>query len=64
MTASLGARALIDLVLDDGSWTSWDTPPDRSGISDGYGEWLRGQDPDELRRVRPDRFAAVSHGTL
>lgn len=32
----LGARELIDLVLDDGSWVSWDTPPDRSGISADY----------------------------
>ena len=33
-----GARDLIDLVLDEGSWTSWDVPPDRSGttVSDEY----------------------------
>ncbi len=30
------ARELIDLVLDDGSWHSWDVPPQRSGISDDY----------------------------
>lgn len=32
------AQDLIDLVLDDGSWTSWDTPPDRSStvVTDAY----------------------------
>jgi acetyl-CoA carboxylase carboxyl transferase subunit beta len=30
------ARALIDLVLDPGSWESWDTPPDRTGASPDY----------------------------
>jgi acyl-CoA carboxylase subunit beta len=30
------ARELIALVLDDGSWTSWDTPPVRTGIDDAY----------------------------
>jgi len=32
----LSAQELIDLVFDDGSWRSWDTPPDRSGISPEY----------------------------
>jgi acetyl-CoA carboxylase carboxyl transferase subunit beta len=32
----LSARDLIDLVLDAGSWTSWDTPPDRTGIDPDY----------------------------
>ncbi len=32
----LGARELIDLVLDEGSWTSWDTAPDHSGASEDY----------------------------
>jgi acetyl-CoA carboxylase carboxyl transferase beta subunit len=36
----LGALDLIDLVLDDGSWVSWDTPPQRSGISDDYAQTL------------------------
>jgi acyl-CoA carboxylase subunit beta len=30
------ARALIDLVLDPGSWESWDTPPDRAGVDEQY----------------------------
>lgn len=32
----LSAAELIDLVLDDGSWTSWDTPPDHTGVSEEY----------------------------
>jgi acetyl-CoA carboxylase alpha subunit len=32
----LSARELIDLVLDEGSWSSWDTPPDRTGIAPEY----------------------------
>ena len=34
--ARLSAAELIDLVLDDGSWSSWDTPPDRTGVSEEY----------------------------
>ncbi|GGO74299.1 carboxyl transferase domain-containing protein [Nocardioides deserti] len=30
------AAALIDLVLDEGSWVSWDTRPERPGISEEY----------------------------
>ena len=32
----LSARELIELVLDDGSWSSWDTPPERGPISAAY----------------------------
>jgi len=32
----LSAAELIELVLDEGSWSSWDTPPDRQGISAEY----------------------------
>ncbi len=34
--ARLTARDLIALVLDDDSWTSWDTPPVRTGLSEEY----------------------------
>ncbi|UDY23256.1 acetyl-CoA carboxylase carboxyltransferase subunit alpha/beta [Nocardioides sp. Kera G14] len=34
--ARLNARQLLDLVLDQGSWESWDTPPARVGISETY----------------------------
>jgi acetyl-CoA carboxylase beta subunit len=32
----LSARDLVDLVLDEGSWVSWDEPPDRTGVSEEY----------------------------
>lgn len=32
----LSARELIDLVLDADSWESWDTPPQRAGVSESY----------------------------
>ncbi len=32
----LSAAELIDLVLDESSWRSWDTAPDRTGISEAY----------------------------
>lgn len=32
----LNAAQLLDLVLDEGSWTSWDTPPVRGEISETY----------------------------
>lgn len=34
--ARLSATELIDLVLDDGSWTSWDTPPRQGPMSQEY----------------------------
>ena len=34
--AGMGAREMIDLVLDDGSWASWDEPPDRAGVDADY----------------------------
>ncbi|WP_110240237.1 carboxyl transferase domain-containing protein [Nocardioides gilvus] len=40
MTTRLSARELIDLVLDEGSWTSWDTPPDHSNATGTYAEQL------------------------
>jgi acyl-CoA carboxylase subunit beta len=32
----LNAQQLIDLVLDEGSWSSWDTPPERAGLPEEY----------------------------
>ena len=34
--ARLSAAELLDLVLDEGSWTSWDTPPSYGDISEEY----------------------------
>ena len=36
----LSARELIDLVLDDGSWRSWDQPPSREGVGEDYAAQL------------------------
>ena len=36
MAERLSALELIDLVLDEGSWTSWDTPPERGPVSDAF----------------------------
>ena len=36
MTERLSAHDLIDLVLDEESWQGWDTPPERTGISEAY----------------------------
>ncbi|MFW6773008.1 carboxyl transferase domain-containing protein [Nocardioides sp. CPCC 205120] len=40
MTERLTSHDLIDLVLDAGSWRSWDTPPVRGDISEEYGAEL------------------------
>lgn len=40
MTERLSARALIDLVLDEGSWSSWDTPPNHGDIAPEYAAQL------------------------
>jgi acetyl-CoA carboxylase carboxyl transferase beta subunit len=40
MGERLSAPALIELVLDDGSFVSWDTPPERGPVSRGYDDAL------------------------
>ena len=40
MAERISAAALIDLVFDDGTWTSWDTPPSHEGVSEKYAEEL------------------------
>ena len=40
MSARLYARGLIRLVLDDGTFTAWDTPVDTAGIDPAYAEQL------------------------
>ena len=40
MGERLSASALIKLVLDDGSFVSWDTPPERGPVSRGYDDAL------------------------
>src|SRR5687768_16653910 len=34
--ARLSAHDLIDLVLDEGSWQSWDVAPERGEVSEAY----------------------------
>jgi acetyl-CoA carboxylase carboxyl transferase subunit beta len=36
----LSAHELIALVLDDGSWSSWDRPPERAGVGEEYAAQL------------------------
>jgi acetyl-CoA carboxylase carboxyl transferase subunit beta len=39
--AKVSARELIESVVDPGSYVSWDTPPERTGVSEGYARQLR-----------------------
>ncbi|HET6627606.1 MAG TPA: carboxyl transferase domain-containing protein [Nocardioidaceae bacterium] len=41
MADRLSSTELIDLVLDDGSWVSWDTPPVRGHLPEEYAAELR-----------------------
>lgn len=36
MTTRLTSHDLVDLVIDAGTWRSWDTPPERGDIAEGY----------------------------
>ncbi|HET7387472.1 MAG TPA: carboxyl transferase domain-containing protein [Nocardioidaceae bacterium] len=40
MSERLSARELIDLVLDDGSFVSWDSPPQRGTVDEAYADQL------------------------
>ena len=55
----LSATELIDLVLDEGSWASWDTPPERGPVSEQYAAELpRRRGEDRPRRVGGHRRGA------
>ncbi len=56
----LGARQLIDLVLDDGSWTSWDTPPVREDVDASYAADLE----RAAAKSGVDESVVTGHGTL
>jgi acetyl-CoA carboxylase carboxyl transferase subunit beta len=60
MTDRLSARELIDLVLDDGSWRSWDTAPDRSRVDEGYAAELA----RAAERSGVDESVLTGEGTL
>ncbi|WP_344041730.1 carboxyl transferase domain-containing protein [Nocardioides panacihumi] len=58
--ARLTARELIDLVLDEGSWVSWDTAPARAGVSAAYAEELRAAS----ERTGVDESVLTGEGTM
>ncbi|MGN6253266.1 MAG: carboxyl transferase domain-containing protein [Marmoricola sp.] len=56
----LSAHQLIDLVLDEGSWRSWDSAPDRTGVGPAYAADLaRAQE-----RSGVDESVLTGEGTL
>jgi acetyl-CoA carboxylase beta subunit len=54
------ARDLIDLVLDDGSYESWDEPVDISGHSEAYQDELR----EAAERAGTDESVLTGSGTV
>jgi acetyl-CoA carboxylase carboxyl transferase subunit beta len=55
-----GARELIDLVLDDGSWLSWDTPPDHGSVGEEYAASLA----RAAQKSGVDESVVTGEGTL
>jgi len=60
MTTRLSARGLIDLVLDAGSWQSWDTPPDHSAATGAYARQL----VEAAEKSGVDESVITGEGTL
>ncbi|MPQ99392.1 acetyl-CoA carboxyl transferase [Modestobacter sp. I12A-02628] len=58
--ARLDARALRDLVLDPGSWLSWDSPVPPRAVDDGYAEELRAA----RERTGQDEAVVTGEGRL
>jgi acetyl-CoA carboxylase carboxyl transferase subunit beta len=56
----LTARELLDLVLDAGSWVSWDTPPARQGVTEPYAAQLRAAE----ERTGVDESVLTGEGTM
>ncbi|GAB3652130.1 carboxyl transferase domain-containing protein [Nocardioides korecus] len=56
----LGARDLIDLVLDDGSWTGWDETPSRDGAGEDYLDSLE----RAAEKAGTDESVLTGEGTL
>lgn len=59
-TKRLDARQLIDLVLDDGSWVSWDASPARVGVSEQYAAELAAAQ----ERTGVDESVLTGEGTM
>jgi acetyl-CoA carboxylase carboxyl transferase subunit beta len=57
---TLSARELIDLVLDEGSWTSWDTPPQQVGVGPEYAASLA----RAAERSGTDESVLTGEGTM
>lgn len=60
MPRRLSARDLIDLVLDEDSWRSWDTAPDHAGVSEEYAAQLRAA----AESAGTDESVLTGEGTL
>ena len=67
----LSAAELIDLVLDEGSWSSWDVPPSYGEISEAYAALqvprvarLTGLGEDEVRALVEDHTDGRTLGVL
>ena len=58
--ARLTARELIALVLDEGSWVSWDSPPARVGVSEAYAAELAAAQ----ERTGVDESVLTGEGTM
>ncbi|CCG01689.1 carboxyl transferase domain-containing protein [Blastococcus saxobsidens] len=58
--ARLDARSLRDLVLDAGSWTSWDSPVVRPDVSEGYARELAAAE----EKSRQDESIITGEGRL
>jgi acetyl-CoA carboxylase carboxyl transferase subunit beta len=58
--ARVDARTLRDLVLDAGSWKSWDSAVERGAVSDGYAAELAAA----AERSRQDESIITGEGTL
>ncbi len=56
----LTSSQLVDLVLDEGSWTSWDTPPERDEVSDEYAAELA----QAAERSGTDESVVTGTGTM
>jgi acetyl-CoA carboxylase beta subunit len=63
MAERLSALQLIDLVLDEGSWTSWDTPPERGPVSEAYADELAAERDPSSRAALVGRLAAHHEAT-